>query len=176
MSSRIPLVRHPYVNGVRWALLRWMDIPDADAPMLVYLRRLIIFKTPWFGIYLHWIFTTDEGRHPHNHPMVFWSMVLLGGYEEVVVNPCAPGFQLRKRWGRFSVHSMGRNAYHAIRRLFRVPTLTLVVTFKRFDDWGYLTPFGSYHSSKASDGRVVTVPTQPSSAPSFYYRTPRELH
>lgn len=142
-----PRVKHKYVSKVSWAFWRWMDIPDAANREFVYLRRLIIFKTPLCGLYVHWIYMPDNGRDPHNHPMNFWSWVIKGGYIEMRYqqwnNDLQSGQRAHKRvrnrwsWARTTV-----NDFHDIKYLHGIPTVTVLFTGKRRQDWGFLTKSG----------------------------------
>jgi hypothetical protein len=122
-------------DGRRWAFLSVLRIPDIEHPEKLYLWRLRILATPWFGIHLHRIGTTDENRFPHDHPWPFFAITLWGGY-------------LDEHDGIRTVHIPGRPHWHpatythAIRKLFRVPTWTLVITGRRVRDWGYWTDEG----------------------------------
>lgn len=101
-----------------WALLRRFDIADEKTGE-VYLRRWYVVATPWFSVLLHKICTPDKDRDLHDHPWSFWSLVLWGGYEEV----------------------LGERA-HRIYMLDRSPTWTLVLTGRRRREWGFHTAAG----------------------------------
>jgi hypothetical protein len=140
-----PAVRFPY-KSVDWAVCRVMDIPDDEDPSITYLRRFIFFKTPWLGLYLHFIYTVDHDRDPHNHPFTFWSWVVRGGYTERRTEcfnpggvwPKNPTTRTRRRW---SIAQTNRRTFHSIRRLDVTPTVTLILTGPR-SKWGFLTPEG----------------------------------
>lgn len=72
---------------IEWAERRnpnfivWQD-PDARAP---YLKRWwVIPRNPLFNIYLHHITASDDDRALHDHPWPNVTIVLRGGYQEVV--------------------------------------------------------------------------------------------
>lgn len=48
----------------------------------LYMVRWRIFRSPWFGIYLHHILRSDGDRELHDHPFSFISLILWGGYLE----------------------------------------------------------------------------------------------
>lgn len=155
--SEIPLVRYPYPRNLEWSALRFLDIPDATRPNYVYLRRLILFKTPRFGLYLHWIYTNDNGRSPHNHPMDFYSKVIRGGYQQEDwkrhndnAGPEFLGISSNHWWTKGNVMRSGE--FHRIYSLFRVPTVTLVFWWNPTKDWGWLRKSGAYKSSKYHNG------------------------
>jgi hypothetical protein len=122
--------------------MRWFEVPDARNPERVYLRRLRLIQTPWFGLYLHWIYAPDRDRDPHDHPWWFASWVLRGGYVEDV-------WTTRLRWrqhvrGRFSVHHMLTHHAHAIKSI-EPGTITAVLVGPRCREWGFWTPEGWVH-------------------------------
>lgn len=154
--SEIPLVRYPYPRNLEWSALRFLDIPDATRPNYVYLRRLILFKTPRFGLYLHWIYTTDDGRSPHNHPMDFYSKVVRGGYIQALFGRDRSGYRSFIETTSNHWYDAGKvlraDAFHRIVHLFRVPTVTLVFWWNPTKDWGWLRKSGAYKSSKYHNG------------------------
>ncbi len=127
----------------RWAFWQRFLIPCENGEQ--YLARLRIIDTPWFGIYLHDIFEPDGNRDPHNHPWSFISIVLRGGYVEVVldepgqertVGPERPTIKVHKR---FSVHRMDADSAHRI--ITAKPRLkTLIIRGRRNPKgWGFFT-------------------------------------
>ena len=74
-------------DGLRWAFLHRVDIPDMQDPNATYLTRWRLVECPWFGVYLHAIRIDDSDRHLHNHPWAFCSLVLRGGYVEAGPHP-----------------------------------------------------------------------------------------
>lgn len=146
-----PLVKYPYRGGINWMLFALMDVPDYANPEYVYLRRFIIFKTPWFGLYLHIIYVPDGDRDVHNHPMEFWSWAVWGGYHELVMHTEVLGpeystyenqFYEHKRHGWLSFHHHPMGVFHSIKSLLKTPTITLVFTGKRAKTWGFMTSDG----------------------------------
>lgn len=154
-------VKYPYVGGTKWNFMKWADIPDARDLRRVYLRRLRIVQTPWFALYLHFIYLPDEDRAPHDHPFSFRSMILRGGYRERVWNVCwteperrhiLPGLE-RRTWRRFSVHATPRTVAHIIEYL-KPGTVTLVWAGPKKQEWGFYpinakwVPWAEYNRSK----------------------------
>jgi len=130
---------------VKWAFMRWYDIPDRNDPSKVYLRRLRIVQTPWFALYLHFIFLPDEDRDPHDHPWNFWSFIVKGGYTERMYDLGGPFGNMRflgeKTHRRGYLHSVKVNQAHRIVRA--EPGLTtLVFCGRRQRDWGFWTEDG----------------------------------
>jgi hypothetical protein len=120
-----------------------MTIPCLDG--LVYLVRLRLVQTPWFGIYLHDIHEPDGDRDPHNHPWSFLSIVLRGYYvERLYIHPDTRRGEYREqRWRWLSLHRMGRRSAHRI--VEAGPGLkTLIITGPRQSGWGFFTDDGSF--------------------------------
>jgi hypothetical protein len=117
----------------RWALNERFLIGQQENPML---ERWRLVQTPWFGVYVHFIFREDLDRVPHDHPWRFRSLVLRGGYvEELHERPGDGRSRLvaRRRWRthRFPLH-------HAHRIVQVVPgTVTLVVVGRKVRVWGF---------------------------------------
>jgi hypothetical protein len=125
----------------RWALWARLVIPCENG--LVYLARLRIIQTPWFGVYLHDIHEPDADRDPHNHPWSFISIVLRGEYTERLYR--FPGrlddYGFEQTHRRWSIHKMGRRSAHRITHA--APGLkTLILVGPRRSNWGFFTEDG----------------------------------
>lgn len=137
----------------RWALWKRMTIPCENG--LMYLARLRVIQTPWFGVYIHDIFEPDGDRDPHNHPWSFISIVLRGWYEERVwedpINHSDVFHSRIKAHMRWSWHKMGRESAHRITNA--APGLkTLILVGPRRSNWGFFTPTGymEWHEYEAA--------------------------
>ncbi len=119
----------------RWRGPQIVRIEDIESNR-TYLTRFILFRTPWFGVQIHAIHLPDTGRALHNHPRAFVSVVLRGGYSEQT----RTRFVMLRRAG--SIHKMGIDGFHRIRRLLRSPTWTLVFVGRLQQEWGFYTPEG----------------------------------
>ena len=118
----------------------------------LYLRRWVIFgrldkhcdnsssfiKKPWSpfgrGLYLHQMLGPDAGRHVHDHPWNFRSLVLRGGYVETVVSEINEFHNVR---------CQGDYDYRPPEWLHRITyvlpnTWTLVLCGRREREWGFL--------------------------------------
>lgn len=131
----------PVGGDPNWGLWRWHDIiPTGETE--VYLRRLYLVQTPWFGVKLHWIHRPDTDRHLHDHPWWFVSFVLWGGYEEIV--PYAGDYKGKDieyrdiSWFNFKRATDS----HRIVCLHESPTLTLVINGPKTRTWGFHTENG----------------------------------
>lgn len=126
----------------RWAWWSRMTIPCENG--LLYLARLRIIQTPWFGVYLHDIYEPDGDRHPHDHPWTFISIVLRGYYVERFYPYPNVSVDLgvrAQRWPRWSVHRMDRDTAHRI--VDAAPGLkTLILVGPRRREWGFFTEAG----------------------------------
>lgn len=134
-------LKYDGARGPGWALLSWLDVPSKVHPGEVYLRRLRVVNTPWFGVYVHWIYEEDSDRFHHDHPWGFVSLVLRGGYTEEFYASFGAHW-VRRVWRRGSLHWMRRSEAHRIVALSGQPTVTLVVTGPRRQVWGFWTPDG----------------------------------
>lgn len=103
----------------------------------IYLDRLRLVQTPWFGVYLHHIYKPDEDRAVHDHPWAFGSLVLRGGYREMFINDphCDMPPEYRK-WSRWSWHRMTTRSAHQITSVLP-KTVTLVIVGRKVRDWGF---------------------------------------
>lgn len=114
---------------------RWKHIEDIDRPGDVYLSRLMLLKAPWLGVYLHVIRRPDWAHCQHDHPWAFATLILRGGYEEMV------GEQLHVRPpGYFGYRPRGFE--HRITRLLDGNAVTLVVRLRNHEEWGFRTASG----------------------------------
>lgn len=104
----------------------------------LHFKRWRLLKTPWFSICIHGIYMKDLDLHLHNHPWNICTMVLSGGYVEVLWDE-KKGRQAYKYRGRFNIGYRNSNQFHKIGRLIKAPTYTLAILGKRRDyPWGYL--------------------------------------
>jgi hypothetical protein len=116
-----------------------------------YLDRLRLVQTPWAGVYLHRIHVPDPDRDPHNHPWWFASVVLSGGYDELVWDHPEdigqPAARDTIRWARrrvrnrWSLRTIRRSQAHRITGVHG-QLWTLVLTGPRRSSWGFWTGEG----------------------------------
>lgn len=127
-------VKHPLPTSQRWAVLQWCDIPRRTDSTEVYLRRLRVVQTPWFGAMLHWINTIDEGPYPHDHPWTwFRTIILRGGYKEkffINLLHFKEDIYQEHTWNRWSMHMVRYTEGHQITDI-ESSTITLVIHGKR---------------------------------------------
>lgn len=120
----------------RWAIWETFIIGKQHNPMM---KRLRVVQTPWFGIYLHFIYREDLDPVPHDHPWNFWRMVLRGGYVENYLDdpasgPARPQMILPFRPTFFPT-------YHAHRIVMVKPgTISLVLVGRKVRSWGFWGP------------------------------------
>lgn len=97
----------------------------------LHFQRWTIMSLPWFSIYLHFIYKADEDAHLHNHPWNYLSFVVYGTFIEQTENnhlECIlPGKIIIRK----------AKVYHKITDLFTNKIITLFITGKRFNEWGY---------------------------------------
>lgn len=116
-------------------LWRWKHIEDIDRPGDVYLSRLMLVRTPWFGVYFHIIRRPDWSRCQHDHPWSFVTLILRGGYVEEV-----GGETFTRRPGYIGYRP--RAFEHSITQLRNGPAYTLVLRGRNHEAWGFRTPEG----------------------------------
>lgn len=154
----------PKVTGEespRWSFMRIRKIRGKDGS--VYLWRLYILSTPWFGMMLHRIFREDNQRDLHDHPWNFLSIILLGWYSESyqLNGEHSVSFTTRRRWNYKRAEDR-----HSIRIVGRKPTWTLVFTGRRRRTWGFWIK--RTHFEEARAGVYVPVDSE-SFVPWFAY-------
>ena len=100
------------------------------------LHRWRLLQTPWFGIYVHFIYREDLDPVPHDHPWQFWSLVLCGGYTEALhERPGGDSYRwvTRHRW------RLHRFPLHWAHRIIEVQprTVTLCLVGRKRRTWGF---------------------------------------
>jgi hypothetical protein len=106
------------------------------------LRWYVIPRNPWFNIYVHKFLRDDDDRALHDHPWWFVSLILKGGYTEII-NESAD----------FVVRMAGTLAYRPATHRHRVvlardandrpiPVWTLIATGRKKRTWGFWCPKG----------------------------------
>jgi hypothetical protein len=106
----------------------------------VYLDRWGI-ETRFGGVYLHKFTAPDPGLDMHDHPFVFWSFILKGGYTERVCESWRKCGGHWRKWERWSWHRMDLDECHQIVNVAN-PTWTLILRGPRVQQWGFYTPDG----------------------------------
>lgn len=138
--------QEPGVKGQRsprWAFMSKMEIPSKKNDGELYLVRLRIVQTPWFGVYLHNINEPDFDRDPHDHPWNFLSFIVRGGYtERIWARPADRRLgSYQRRWNRFTWHRMTMEKAHQIEEV-QPNTVSLILTGPRTRNWGFWTEDG----------------------------------
>lgn len=135
MSARPKLASN---RSPSWAFFERFEVPNYDSDGN-YLTRWRLIQTPWFAVMLHRFDGPDPRPTLHDHPWPFLSFVLRGGYVERRLDPMTMLTNEDHRV-RF-VNRAPLGTLHAITRLLRRPTWTLMLTGRRRRIWGYLEPF-----------------------------------
>lgn len=114
----------------------------------LHFTRYAIIETKWFAVYIHRIYLADEDKHLHNHPWAWtWAKVLKGFYTEEQVKTITfkdgslyayTEPELCGRSDALSPSKMTPGIYHKIKEILRGPVVSLFVTGRRLDGWGYL--------------------------------------
>ncbi|RKR83214.1 hypothetical protein BDD43_3416 [Mucilaginibacter gracilis] len=97
-----------------------------------YLIRYSLFTCRWFAVKVHNIILSDF-ECQHDHPWAFVTILLKGGYVEYTQTGS-------KVYGRGSVLYRPAESLHRLE--IHQPVWSLVITFKKVRQWGFLTPRG----------------------------------
>lgn len=134
---------------------------------------------PWIGLRVHHIRSSDIGRHFHDHPWTFLSLILFGGYHEDKPYDAETGFTVsrlrncpsgvvytRETFTAGELLLRRAHDWHRLRlpdQLVDVGTWTLVLTLpKRPESWGFLVdgkkvPWREYFSARKFADAAVRV-------------------
>lgn len=107
----------------------------------VFLNRLRVILTPWFGVYFTRIYGPDLDRSPHNHSRWFATFILSGSYVEerwVIPEMTSLGTRCHRR---FSIKVMRRDQAHNITKM-NSAVRTLVLCGPHYDSFKFWTPEG----------------------------------
>lgn len=132
------------------ALLAWRAprrVPDfiIGTPRAPYMNRwYVIPRNRWFNIYLHQILRSDDDRALHDHPWINLSIVLKGGYREMM--PAGPpgviGWTVVKRRAPGSIVGRRPTAAHRLEVDAGRPCWSLFLTGPKVREWGFWCPQG----------------------------------
>jgi hypothetical protein len=115
-----------------------LAIGGEDNPYL--LRWYVIPRNRWFNIYLHNIVRSDEDRALHDHPWWNCSILLRGGYVEVVPTRGAT-LDVKCRRAGSVVFRRACAAHRLV--VFADPNVwSLFVTGPKLRNWGFWCPQG----------------------------------
>lgn len=120
-------------------IFKRFDITDISQTE-VYLRRWSMALPFGWSIKLHHIMRTDSDRCQHDHPWGFWTLILWGGYDELVGEEQKLG---KLRPGRIAWRPASFR--HRIVALPKGSAWTLVLTRGREQEWGFYTREGWMH-------------------------------
>lgn len=133
--------RDRVLNWLFTKLFKYRDIvKQVEGKDALYLRRFFIFRTkmfPNFRIFLHFINRSDDDRHLHDHPWDFTSLILSGGYNEVL--PPGDEFMVRKPG---QILRNKAEHIHKVQLRDNKPAWTLVRARQARRIWGFHTESG----------------------------------
>lgn len=109
----------------------WFDITNAAGD--VFMRRYKLVRTRFGNIYLHHILRSDEDLCLHDHPWSFITIILRGGYREVMRHGT-----FWRRPGTLLI----RPARTAHRIEVDRPAWSLVLVGPKWREWGFFTKHG----------------------------------
>lgn len=114
-----------------------------------YLRRWwLIPRNSFFNIYLHQILRDDDDRALHDHPWVNISVLLSGGYWEIIPNKLIwrkAGSIVFRRAKQAHRLQLERNFDSSGRVTGVKPAWSLFLTGPRIREWGFHCPKGWVH-------------------------------
>lgn len=138
---------------------------DRGKPMLTRYR---LFKTPFGGLYVHHWHRPDADRDCHDHPWVFWSLILKGGYTEELRRPATNPSSLLMVRQRLSLLRMSLSDAHRVRSL-EPDTWTLLWVGRRQQDWGFYLHEEPRLGTEVRDGLPVVLYFAPIYVPWQFY-------
>ena len=114
-------------------------IGGGDQP---YMRRWhVIKRNAIFNIYLHHILRSDDDRALHDHPFANLSVILTGGYTEILPTKGATTLKVRRISGEM-VFRWPASAHRLSIEDPRYCAWTLFITGPRVREWGFWCPQG----------------------------------
>jgi len=132
-----------FLNWILPKLFKYRDIlKEVEGQPSLYLRRYFLFRTkafPNFRLFLHFINRSDDDRHLHDHPWDFTTLILSGGYREVI--------KLNSKMNTERVMKPGMLRFNKAEHTHKVelisgPTWSLVRARKARRVWGFHTESG----------------------------------
>lgn len=97
-----------------------------------YMKRWVL-RNPWGTIRLHHILRSDHDRALHDHPFGFWTILLSGGYIEVL--PDGKGAEKHIRRKKWTIRWVDAETPH--RLILDKPVWTLVIAQHKWREWGF---------------------------------------
>ena len=107
----------------------------------LHFKRWLLFKTPFFEVYVHGIYKEDQDECLHNHPWNIWTMVLWGSYIEEVKGDIFPRIYNYRSFLNTGYHNS--EEFHCIHEVTSKRVFTLAIVGRRKKGlWGYDTKDG----------------------------------
>lgn len=116
-------------------------IGEAERP---YMRRWWqVPRNELQNVYLHEILRSDEGRAGHDHPWDNTSVVIEGGYWEIIYDAAQPWIAIDRLWrGPGSVVSRLATDTHQLILPDGGRAVSLFLTSAKLREWGFWCPDG----------------------------------
>jgi hypothetical protein len=117
-----------------------LEIGGSENP---YMRRwYLIPRNKWFCVYLHNMLRDDDNRALHDHPAANISIVLRGGYREVLfVGPIVPGMLLPQLCCKIrrpgTIVFRHADLAHRLELLRPVGSWSLFIMGPKLQNWGF---------------------------------------
>ncbi len=145
-DESLPRRRTPVPWGscgpIEWLLCRLFKRYDITQGNTLYLRRWLLYWTPWGHAFIHKICQDDNDRHLHDHPWDAHLLILRNGYREVAPHRWT-GYTVQNRHYAPSLRRMPAEHRHAV-KLWRdretdkpLPAWTIAFCGKYRRAWGF---------------------------------------
>jgi hypothetical protein len=140
------------MSDPRHGLVKWIRGWLSGEPHFIIgdrylLRWYVLPRNRWINVYLHKFLHDDEDRALHDHPWWFISIMVKGGYDEIVrdrvITRNSPSIAFRRAEHAHRVRLHRAYDNHVIAR--PLPCWTLVITGRVVRDWGFHCPQGWRH-------------------------------
>lgn len=122
----------------RWSFNERFIIGREQNPMM---ERWRIFSTPWFGLYVHFIYREDLDPICHDHPWNFIRFVVKGGYVEQWLADPRSSLPLERVIPRWHISRFPTSEAHRITNV-APGTVSVVLVGRKHRVWGFWEPSG----------------------------------
>lgn len=148
------IARHMMMDEM-WRLPDLVIAPDGEA----YIYRWHLVKTPQACCYFHIQVASDPERPLHDHPWDNTSVILAGGYDEIIWEPGCQEITWYRKPGDV-IHRKATDAHRLILPAGVPYTMSLFSTGPKVREWGFWYPDGwrPYTDvTRTVDGKSVHV-------------------
>lgn len=119
--------------------VKFCERKEIGARPEVLMIRYILFRCPWFGIFVHHFLRSDYDRALHDHPWSFVAWVVKGGYLEEH-DQTITGQRVRKIVPPGSILVRPAEWRHRVLLPLGCTSWSIVIVGRRERIWGFFTP------------------------------------